>query len=1450
MAELIREKDWAQTPLGPMSSWSPSLRMMVPFLLANRFPLLLWWGPQFCQIYNDAYRPILGTKHPHFLGRPVSECWSEIWHILRPLIETPFHGGPATWMEDIQLEINRYGFMEETHFTIAYSPVPDETVPSGIGGVLATVHEISEKVVGQRRGVVLRDLSTQSVEAKTVEEACSIAASTLAKHPLDVPFALLYLTDSDRTQAWLAGSTGDLRDLGPRQIAFDGRSVNTWPLADVVRAQTLQRVENLKSRFGDAVPRGPWLDPPREAVVVPIRSTIPSQLAGFLVMGVSARLKFDESYRNFVELAANQIGTAIGNGRAYEEERKRAEALAEIDRAKTAFFSNVSHEFRTPLTLMLGPIEDLLAERGLAPAVHERLEVARRNSQRLHKLVNTLLDFSRIEVGRIQAAYELVDIATLTADLASVFRSAIERAGMSLVVNCASISEPVYVDREMWEKIVLNLLSNAFKFTLEGEIRVSLREVGPMVELEVTDTGTGIPANEVPHIFERFHRVSNARGRSYEGSGIGLALVHELAKLHGGTVRVTSQLDRGSSFTVCIPSGSAHLAPDRIGATRTLSSSSVQSEAYLEEALRWLPESEHLDGTLGHSPAVDVGVGLRQATGRRILLADDNADMRDYVRRLLRESGYEVVAVADGEAALDVVRTQSIDLVLSDVMMPKVDGFGLIAALRKDERKATIPVILLSARAGEESRVGGLDAGADDYLVKPFSARELIARVESHLKLARLRHDEKQRTAADLEAMATLHEVGARCARAGHDFEECLNDILDAALKVTRAEKGIIQLLDEATGRLTIVAQQGFLPELLSAFEDCICDAHAAWALSLQAEGHLIVGDISKSVGAVPSLEVLSSAGVRAVQFTPILSSSGTILGIISTYFVIPHRPDERDLRLVDLLARQTADYLEKQQADEALRTREAQLKTLFDAAPIGVYLVDADFRIRQVNPAALPMFGNIGHPTEKLFDEVAHLLWPKEDADEVVRIFRHTLETGEPFSAPERMEQRIDRGVTEYHESRVERIPLPDGRYGVVCYFRDVTSQVQARLDYERLYEREQRARKEAEQATLAKDEFLAVVSHELRSPLNAILGYNRVLRARGQSDPDILKASEVIERNGRAQVQLIEDLLDTARIISGKMKLEIGPVELTDIVAAACDTLRPAAESKNIAMSYESDSARFPITGDAARLQQVVWNLLSNAVKFTPEGGKVRVALKRHDAFVQIVVEDTGKGIPADLLPSIFDRFKQGDSSTSRRFGGLGLGLSLVWQLIELHGGRVNVESGGEGKGARFTIALPVRALPQVGPEKSQFSQGIRRRTSVHRLDGVRILVVDDDELSRETTALILREYGSEAQAVGSAPSALAALEVPLKDNAFPFDVLLSDIGMPGQDGYELMRRVRAHSDKRVNGIRAVAVTAYARIEDRIRALEAGYQMHTAKPLDEHELITVIAAVMGKIL
>src|SRR3989449_4575163 len=642
--------------------------------------------------------------------------------------------------------LDRNGYLEETFFTFSSSPIRDET--GGVGGLFHPVTETTSRMLSERR-TRLRDLAARAGKAQTMEEACTLAAQTLAEYELDLPFVLFYLFDTLRKEARLIASAGLQHGTvaSPALVNLEIPQQRGWPLIEVTHSGQARHVDDLEGRFVH-LSCGPYPESVKEAMAFPIIPPGCEQPVGILVAGVSSRLQLNEGYRAFYDLLAAAVTSSVAHARAYEEERRRAEALAEIDRAKTAFFSNVSHEFRTPITLMLGPLEDELAESTdpLPPARRERLETAHRNSLRLLKLVNALLDFSRIEAGRIHACYEPTDLAAHTAELASVFRSAVEKAGLTLTVDCTPLPQLVYVDREMWEKIVLNLLSNALKHTFEGGIRVSLRWLNDGPELTVADSGIGIPEGELPRLFERFHRVKGAKSRTHEGTGIGLALVQELIRAHGGTVRVVSEEGRGSVFTATVKAGSAHLPPERVGAHRTQLSTATGAVAYAEEALHWISDAPKQTasvsvstGAAAHSTSADIPTEPN-VSRPRILWADDNVDMREYVRRLLSEH-YSVTEVSDGAKALAAALVSPPDLVLTDVMMPVLDGFGLLRELRADARTRTIPVILLSARAGEEAAVEGLGAGADDYLVKPFSARELLARVRTHLDLARLRRE-------------------------------------------------------------------------------------------------------------------------------------------------------------------------------------------------------------------------------------------------------------------------------------------------------------------------------------------------------------------------------------------------------------------------------------------------------------------------------------------------------------------------------------------------------------------------------------------------------------------------------------------------------------------------------------------------------------------------------------
>nr|WP_278002813.1 ATP-binding protein [Nodosilinea sp. LEGE 06152] len=1297
MGERMQALDWAQTPVGPIETWSQSLKSTIRTLLSSRYPMILLWEQELIQIYNDAYINLIGAKHPHALGRSIRETQAESWTVIGPMITEVMSTGIPNWVEDQMLVVNRSGYNEEAHFSLSYSAVEDDA--GVIRGMLCVCSEVTQQVLGERRLRLQRDLAARAGETRSVEATCQDILTAIADYPLDVPFALIYLRESaDDASLRLCGPIrDDCYAIAPIAIA-PGTAADQWSLTSVMAGQTVV-IDGL-SRHA-TIPGGPWGETVHRAIGLPIPSANVTAPLGTLVCGLSPNRALDEGYQSFFELVASQVSVSIRNAQVYEEERQRAEMLAEIDRAKTVFFSNVSHEFRTPLTLMLNPLEDVLESGNLPAAERKHIALAHRNSLRLLKLVNTLLDFSRIEAGRIQAVYEPTDLAALTTDLASVFRSAIESAGLQLIVDCSPLPEPGYVDHEMWEKIVLNLLSNAFKFTLEGKIRVSLRmgqesdrsendplPIHPSILLSVQDTGTGIPTTELPHLFERFYRVKGSQGRSYEGSGIGLSLVQELVKLHGGTIDVTSAVGRGTTFTVAIPTGCAHLPVEQIGGAAALASTEIKARAFVEEALRWLPEQSNQAQEEAATPGNSVPSSRHapRPSPSRILLADDNADMRDYIKQLL-SAHYSVTAVTDGVAALAAIQTSPPNLVITDVMMPGLDGFGLLKALRDNPQTREIPILLLSARAGEESRLEGLTAGADDYLTKPFSARELLARVDANLRLGQLRQEAVQRR-----------------------IQNILEGITD----------GFFTLDHE-------------------------------W------------------------------------RYIYINQSAETLLG----------------KRRMDLLG-----------------------KTIWEEPP-AVIDPSVETTIRQA-------------------------------------VAEQTTVDSEVFNAP----------LDTWFE--VHCYPLLEG---VSIYFRDISDRKQAEAKRKQLLDSERVAREQAEQANRVKDEFLAVLSHELRSPLNPILGWSQLLRRGQLNEQKTQHALEVIERNAQTQAQLINDLLDVSRILRGKLSLNKQAVDVQAVIQAALETVQLAAEAKSIQIHTALDPDVGTVFGDAERLQQVVWNLLSNAVKFTPAGGRVEVRLEPVEPrrvgewergrvgawasgsergsvgegtspthppthlpatssthYAQLTVSDTGKGIHPDFLPYVFDRFRQESMATTRQFGGLGLGLALVRHLVELHGGRVQANSPSEGQGATFTVQIPLMA------QKVATDQELERSRLSTDLTNVQILVVDDEANTREFMAFLLELNGAKVVTAASADEAISVLA------QFAPDILLSDIGMPQVDGYTLMRRVRSLPPKQGGQIPAIALTAYAGEIDYQQAMAAGFQKHIAKPVEPDHLIEAIAGLLSR--
>ncbi len=1209
MGRLMRSIDWSRTAVGPVESWPQSLRTALSILLDTGFPMYIAWGPEFTQFYNDGYRPILGsTKHPAAMGISTRETFAEIWDIIGPM----FHGvmeGRSTTVVDFMLPLDRYGFREECYFIFSYSPIREER--GSVGGVFVTVTETTQRVIGERRLKITQALAAETREATTVAGVCEIAGRVLARSAADVPGTRIYLATDDRAALVLA--------------AVSGEPVDTPGLSSRIAADEEPFARIMRSGRAEVLDAGPAGRTSGAVLAVPIARQGADHPIGLLVARTSPLLMLDESYRSFLSLVASQIGTAVAAAKALEEAQARADALAELDRAKTAFFGNVSHEFRTPLTLMLGPTEEALAspERSLRG---EDLETVHRNELRLLKLVNTLLDFSRIEAGRVNAAFEPTDLPALTIDLASAFRSAIERAGLRLVVDCPPLAAPVDVDSEMWEKIVLNLLSNAFKFTFEGSITVQLRQEDEEVELRVSDTGSGIEPGEIERIFDRFHRVQRAAARAHEGSGIGLALVRELVTIHGGSIRASSTPGEGTVFQVRIPMVQASA---RAEATPRPELAEVRARAaatpYLAEALRWLPAGPAI-------PPGEAAATPHQAIAG-ILVADDNADMRDYLSRLLADR-FHVTSVGDGTSALEAARRIRPDVILSDVMMPAMDGFELLSALRTEEDTRRTPVILLSARAGEEARIEALEAGADDYLVKPFSARELVARIEAQLVRTKLRSLE---------------------------------------------------------------------------------EAHAL------------------------------------------------------------------------------------------------RLTSVFEHAPVGIAILSGPQHVYEfANRQYLELVGGrqvTGLPVREALPELA--------GQGIYELLDDVYRSGEPFTG------RSIRAVIQRHDSAPQETffdlvyqPLSDDHgsvTGIAVVAFDVTELT--------------KARREAESANRAKDEFLAMLGHELRNPLAPIQTALQLMRLRNY--PGAERERTIIERQVRNMVALVDDLLDVSRITRGKVQLKHQRVDLAEIVGKSIEMTSPAIEERRHVLNVQVPRGLI-VSGDPARLAQVVANLLTNAAKYTDPGGRITIAGRADSGAGVVTVADTGRGIAPEMLPRIFDLFSQERQEIDRSEGGLGLGLAIVRTLVQAHGGTVEAHSHGKGHGAEFSVRLPLahgEGVPAGGTAAASSPAD-----PVPPVPGLRVLVVDDNPDAADLLSEFLRALGHTTRV---AHNGLAAVQLA---EQFEPEVVLLDLGLPVMDGFEVADRLRG-----LPGLRAtelVAITGYGQEIDRKRTREGGFHEHMVKPVDLDEL------------
>jgi len=768
-----------------------------------------------------------------------------------------------------------------------------------------------------------------------------------------------------------------------------------------------------------------------------------------------------------------------------------------------------------------------------------------------------------------------------------------------------------------------------------------------------------------------------------------------------------------------------------------------------------------------------------------ILHVDDNETNRYVVHRMLQNAGFNVAEAATGEAALQSVAQARPDLIILDVKLPDINGFEISQRLKTNPATASIPILLLSASLVESKyKAQGLESGADGYLVQPVESLELIATVKA---LLRMRQAEESARLSATQWQTTF---------------DAMNDgvcLLNRQGRVVRCNSAMTTLLKKPFSEIDGCLHQELMQTML--------DSTEVTSFTRVQETHQR-----------ESLELRFGNQWFSISTDPVFDRDGVFTGAV---YIL-------------------ADITDRRQAEEALRASEERFRLLLEnVEDYAIFFLDIQGRILRWSTGAEHI---LGYREAEVLTKPNSIIFIPEDLEQGAD--KQELEGALKEGRTEDERWHVRKDGSRFWGSGIVTL-LRDGTgqpRGFSKILRDFTERKRAEDERAQLLAREQEARAQAEAANRMKDEFLATLSHELRSPLNAMLGWTRLLNTRKFDEATTARAMETIERSARSQAQLVEDLLDVSRIIQGKLRLNVCPVELASVIQSASDTVRPAAEAKEIQLQTILDPAAGPIAGDSDRLQQVVWNLLSNSIKFTPKGGRVHVRLERVNSHVEITITDTGQGINPDFVPYVFDRFRQADSSITRTYSGLGLGLAIVRHLVELHGGTVRADSEGEGKGATFTVKLPLmpirievnnpkRVHPTVG-------DGVPFE-SAPSLAGIRVIVVDDEADSREFIVALLEQCGAQVTAVASAREAIEAV------SQVKADVLVSDIGMPEEDGYSLIRKVRTLSAEQGGKIPAVALTAYARAEDRTRAIAEGFQMHIPKPVEPAELATVVASL-----
>lgn len=1244
LGELIRNHDWSHTSLGSVDQWPQSLRTCIQIMLTSRQPYWIGWGKDLIKFYNDPYKAIVGGKHPWALGKPASMVWNEIWRDIEPMLKKVMENNEGTYVESQLLIMERNGYPEETYYTFSYTPVAGDA--GDVEGMICANSDDTDRILNERQFRTLTELGKAFIDAKTIQEVYDRTIGSLKNNPYDFPFALFYETSGPSLQLVSSSFARGKDFTAPDRLAFDDGSGLALLLMKAATLKAPVLMEDLRSYFGE-MPSGAWSVSPEKAIILPIAQRGQKNTYGFLIVGLNPYRLLNEKYQSLFELIADQVATSIADVQSIEAERKRHEALAEIDRAKTIFFSNISHEFRTPLTLMLSPLQSLLESENLDIQQRRDLEISLRNTFRLQKLVNTLLDFSRIEAGRMEGNFRKVDLCQLTSDLASVFRSAIESAGIQYVVNCEKLHDRVTVDVDMWEKIVLNLISNAFKYTKNGKIEVTLRQEGKNVQLTVADTGIGISEADQARIFERFYRVNNSEGRSQEGTGIGLSMVKELVQLHEGSISVSSVNGKGSQFAVTIPVAlqrqvtSEHL-PEQPANLRNF---------FVEEAGKWASDGVNQDvGTNRQSPANRL---FHDAP--RVLLADDNADMREYVHRLLADD-FEVKTVLNGEDALEVARTWSPDLIISDIMMPKLDGFGMLKKLRTTLGTRNTPVIFLSARAGEEAKIEGLQAGADDYLVKPFSARELISRVANHIAISRARREsELQFFNLFRQTPAHLHVMKGP----DHVFE------FFHPLAIPLIGKDLTGM--KVREALPYLEGQGYFEMLDKVY-------HEGVSVNLPESPALIKDSVGNE-----------RKYYFSIAYMPWRDSAGKIQGVLQSSF----------------------DVTEQVRARLVIEEAESRLHHAVELAALGTWHIDLTSNHVQYSKR-IAEWWQLPETGASLDLVIAQIHY--EDREKVSKAVNRALtETGNyaieyRLQPPDGPLRYIHANGSVFYDEDKKPVRLS----GIA---RDVTPQTITQHELEqKVRDRTQELldlNKELSRSNEELRQFAYVASHDLQEPLRKIQTFSELTKRRLDDPLYVSNYLTKIDNSAARMAALIKDVLLYSQVTRHEIETEVFP--LSEVIDHVRNDFELLIEEKGATITY----ANLPLL-QANRLHfyQLFSNLISNSLKFSSVSPYISISheivaghesehpkLDINERYHSISVRDNGIGFDQAYAEQIFGLFNR--LHNKQDYSGTGIGLALCRKIVEGYRGAIKASSR-KGEGAVFTIYLP-EAL-------SEFKSGTR--------------------------------------------------------------------------------------------------------------------------------------------